>query len=428
MVRSADAPVETAKFMGHGVCDNVTKTSSLVEYTSDAEVIRRTVFALKSSMAVDPKELRGVGIQIGKLDGGCGGGGERSVSAGRLKAMFEVAAQKNESRKMEPMGDVGFEVIEPPREVMRNQRMTEPPKVEPVPAPVAKAKRGRKRGSGAVSTTSRAIGRGTTKQPSLTDLLAVGQANSDGYDSNPDNQIDMAVLAELPDHIREEALRDFRLHNQNAKRQKLSKSDPILVSDSSPGDELDPDFLAALPDDIRAELVRERAIRKQREQRQQEESAQAGKIHQTVVELVEEKPTHVEPKESTTKENVFVSDDWRVMLQDWVNSAESGPLQSDIETIGGYAEELARLRMINDLYLRFRYFFRYTFCINKNQYKCVNFVLFFVCRIVAEKRQCCWHRAYHQIVDVMQQEMMRTYRSRLQVPIHFTCKDCDCRK
>lgn len=359
MVRSADAPVETAKFMGHGVCDNVTKTSSLADYTGDAEVIRRTVFGLKQQMAVDPKELRGVGIQIGKLDSGCD---KQPANAGRLKAMFEVAAQKNEARKV----DVGFEVIENQhqRRTLRNQRNVET-KVEPVLVIVGpKAKRGRKRGSAGIATT-RAIGRGTTKQPSLTDILSVGQVTvDDGDDLNPDNQIDMAVLAELPDHIREEALRDFRRQQQSVKRLKIVKSLPIQESETSAAladDDLDPEFLAALPDDIRAELVRERAIRKQREQRQQEACAQVDKVNQSSVMAVDEKPFEVEPKGTTSEGNVFASDDWRQILQEWVNSTDDtdqGPQPSDIATIAEYAEEMARLRMINDLYLRFRYFFR----------------------------------------------------------------------
>lgn len=358
MVRSADAPIETAKFMGHGVCDNLTKTSTLNEYTCDAEVIRKTVFALKSSMAVDPKELRGVGIQIGKLDSG----NEGVQKPGRLKAMFEVAAQKKIVTPKFETSDVCFETNNPERRTSRNQRTIEP-KLETVPVVVNKAKRGRKRGSGGAST-SRSIGRGSTKQPSVTDLLAIDPTVANDDDSNPNNQLDMAVLAELPDSIREEALRDFRLQQQTAKRQKIIKAQPIPVGVSVEGtsDELDPDFLAALPEDIRTELVRERAVRKQREQRQQEESIYADKVQQPTIEPVETKPFPDEPKVTTSAGNVFTSDDWQDRLKAWVDSSNDtdiGPLESDVETIAEYAAELARLRMINDLYLRFRYFFRY---------------------------------------------------------------------
>lgn len=68
MVRAKDAPVETAKFMGHGFCDNVSKSSSLANYTCDLMVISKTVFNIKNVLDVPCQELRGVGIQISKLN------------------------------------------------------------------------------------------------------------------------------------------------------------------------------------------------------------------------------------------------------------------------------------------------------------------------------------------------------------------------
>lgn len=40
-VRAKEAPVETAKYLGHGVCDQVTRSSSLAVAVSDAESIAR---------------------------------------------------------------------------------------------------------------------------------------------------------------------------------------------------------------------------------------------------------------------------------------------------------------------------------------------------------------------------------------------------
>lgn len=68
MVRAPDAPVETSKFMGHGVCDNQTKSVSLSEFTCDLETITRTVLATMKSLNIPPNELRGMGIQITKLN------------------------------------------------------------------------------------------------------------------------------------------------------------------------------------------------------------------------------------------------------------------------------------------------------------------------------------------------------------------------
>lgn len=93
MVRAADAPVETAKYMGHGVCDNVTKTITLPGYTNDLGVIEQSVMDIRLALATDPAELRGIGIQIAKLNGADEmaaaakqGGGQQQQNA--LKTMF----------------------------------------------------------------------------------------------------------------------------------------------------------------------------------------------------------------------------------------------------------------------------------------------------------------------------------------------------
>lgn len=68
MVRAAEAPAEAAKFLGHGFCDNVTKSTTLASYTSELSVISDTVFNIKSILNVPVHELRGIGIQISKLN------------------------------------------------------------------------------------------------------------------------------------------------------------------------------------------------------------------------------------------------------------------------------------------------------------------------------------------------------------------------
>ncbi|XP_026752784.2 DNA repair protein REV1 [Galleria mellonella] len=68
MVRAEEAPVETAKFMGHGFCNVINKSTSLNNATNDVEVITKEVISLWKKQNIDPKEMRGVGIQITKLD------------------------------------------------------------------------------------------------------------------------------------------------------------------------------------------------------------------------------------------------------------------------------------------------------------------------------------------------------------------------
>ncbi|XP_031634603.1 DNA repair protein REV1 [Contarinia nasturtii] len=68
MVRAKEAPIETAKFLGHGFCDNLTKSLTLSTYTSDLQIISQKVFNIKKMLNVSPKEVRGIGIQISKLN------------------------------------------------------------------------------------------------------------------------------------------------------------------------------------------------------------------------------------------------------------------------------------------------------------------------------------------------------------------------
>lgn len=68
MVRNEEAPVETAKFMGHGFCNVINKSTSLNNATNDVEVITKEVISLCKKQNIDPKEMRGIGIQVTKLE------------------------------------------------------------------------------------------------------------------------------------------------------------------------------------------------------------------------------------------------------------------------------------------------------------------------------------------------------------------------
>ncbi|KAJ3517687.1 hypothetical protein NMY22_g13908 [Coprinellus aureogranulatus] len=72
MKRDPTAPVEPAKFLGHGPCDLFSKQGPLIgpggKATSDDQVIGEFAWRLLQSFNFDPKELRGIGMQITKLE------------------------------------------------------------------------------------------------------------------------------------------------------------------------------------------------------------------------------------------------------------------------------------------------------------------------------------------------------------------------
>ncbi|KAA1475810.1 DNA repair protein [Dentipellis sp. KUC8613] len=74
MKRDPSAPVEPPKFMGHGLCLTYNKQSALVgpngRATSDDKAIGALAWKLLKSLEIPPHELRGLGIQIQKLEDG----------------------------------------------------------------------------------------------------------------------------------------------------------------------------------------------------------------------------------------------------------------------------------------------------------------------------------------------------------------------
>ncbi|KAG7503852.1 DNA repair protein REV1 [Solea senegalensis] len=85
MVRKVGAPVETAKYGGHGVCDNLAKTVMLAQSTDSGQLIGSAVIKLFHAMKLQVQDLRGVGIQVQLLEGshsvhqGATGKGTRSI-------------------------------------------------------------------------------------------------------------------------------------------------------------------------------------------------------------------------------------------------------------------------------------------------------------------------------------------------------------
>ncbi|KIK69791.1 hypothetical protein GYMLUDRAFT_34190 [Collybiopsis luxurians FD-317 M1] len=74
MKRDPTAPVEPPKFLGHGACDVFNKQASILGpngrpiATGDGRTIAEHAWRLLHSLGIDAKELRGLGIQITKLE------------------------------------------------------------------------------------------------------------------------------------------------------------------------------------------------------------------------------------------------------------------------------------------------------------------------------------------------------------------------
>ncbi|XP_045836282.1 DNA repair protein REV1 isoform X3 [Meles meles] len=67
MVRKPGAPVETAKFGGHGICDNIARTVTLDQATDSAKIIGKATLNMFHAMKLNISDMRGVGIQVNQL-------------------------------------------------------------------------------------------------------------------------------------------------------------------------------------------------------------------------------------------------------------------------------------------------------------------------------------------------------------------------
>ena len=66
-IRKQDVPHETWKYLGHGACDNVTRSTLLLQPTQEAKEISQLASKLLRQVKVVASDIRGMGLQLSKL-------------------------------------------------------------------------------------------------------------------------------------------------------------------------------------------------------------------------------------------------------------------------------------------------------------------------------------------------------------------------
>lgn len=187
MVRAKDASVESAKFMGHGMAEKVSKSVTLLASTDDAIMIHNNVLKLLTAFNVPPFELRGVGVQMSKLDE------ERKDS--KLLEMFKKVAEKQQTAPQRVK-------LEPVKIVTRT-----PKKVSPV----------KKRGRPSKFSSTKAI----------TDIFATRKSSKVSLKRQVE-MIDPEVLAELPEELVDEILREYQMPDEETSME-IQENSPAKI-------------------------------------------------------------------------------------------------------------------------------------------------------------------------------------------------------
>lgn len=243
MKRAADAPLDPPKHLGHGKCDVFNKSLQLGVATNDHALIAREAIALIKSFNISPGELRGIGIQMQKLD--------------QIKVGAEGADQGSQ-RRLQFKAGPGFSKAAPsvppvvPRDDIQDEGHT-PPKER-----IAEANK--------PSAAFRPANPGTPSKKPLNVL---------GTQFVLPTQVDPAVLAELPEDIRAKLARQMHV---KAGVEEVEEAPPapevipkLRLADTKdslppsrahspativpPQSQLDLSILNALPADLRAEVL-----------------------------------------------------------------------------------------------------------------------------------------------------------------------------
>lgn len=121
MRRAAEAPVEPPKFLGHGVCDTF-NSSKQVEMTNDKAIIGKACWELMQALKCPPEELRGIGLQMQKLESASAAAAAGGGSEGQQRLTFAAA----------PRTDAA--AIPRPSPIMVNSQISSSPQVVMLPA------------------------------------------------------------------------------------------------------------------------------------------------------------------------------------------------------------------------------------------------------------------------------------------------------
>ena len=93
-VRKPDVPHETWKYLGHGLCDNVSRSTLLLQPTQEAQEIGQFAVKLLRQVRVVASDIRGMGLQLSKLVSTVSEstGGASSKDGTNLRTLFQAAS------------------------------------------------------------------------------------------------------------------------------------------------------------------------------------------------------------------------------------------------------------------------------------------------------------------------------------------------
>lgn len=384
MIRAKDAPVQTMKFLGHGVCDSISKSLALPTFTDTEILIESNVLKLIHSLNIEPCELRGIGIQLSKFEVD-----ESNKNTNTLLNLFKKVAEKkrksNEGKtdaeimEMEVQAEKKVKLEEtkvvpknPLQKWMRtsNEAVESPKNTSSVKKPTVPVSKSpvKKRGRPPKNSTS------FTRKPSNSDISTMFSSMKTTKKLPQASKIDMDVLMELPEDIRAEILNQYKEHEKTLEHVSPQKSSIVENEEDDSQDVIIIDKPSDCPknNDNRESIKAEerKSLEDKRESRQ------------------------------PSPENILMRPDWRQQLIAWIEHDK--PNVNDIEILVESAFEMIGFERINELFVKLKCLFR----------------------IISDTKSCNWHQVYFRIVRSVQEQFQDIFNSKLYVEENFDCEFC----
>ena len=266
MRRAQDAPLAPPKHLGHGRCDVFSKSVVLGKATADGDMIADEALQIMKGFRCPAGELRGIGVQVTKLEGiGVSGGlnaeGDGSGSGGAGVGGDSMSSQKKlQFLKTDGPKTKPIQVLPPlsqPKKEKRDNRDKDDDPIEDEPD--------------GPEPPNETEGVGEDGDADDSDSPARKPLNTLGTQFLLPTQVDASVLAELPLDVRSKL---SRRQNGISRDENAVDSDDVakgkhretgamqehgaefLNSLPAPS-QLDQEVLAALPAEVRAEILSE---------------------------------------------------------------------------------------------------------------------------------------------------------------------------
>ncbi|KAM0437745.1 hypothetical protein ACHAPT_002110 [Fusarium lateritium] len=238
MRRSMDAPLDPAKHLGHGKCDTFNKSITFGVATNSYQTIGKEAVAILRSFKFSPGDLRGLGVQMTKLEAIKVNTGAPDGS--QKKLVFTTFAKPSPARKPSTAEQIDeIESPEKPKNTPSREVQLDPIADDPLTP--------RKQRIHPAMALAKA---------SQDDAKAKTPLNISGTQFIIPSNVDPAILAELPSDIRSKLMAQKSRTAEVRARSPASKSrsqSPMQLG-MMPS-QVDPEVFDALPDDMKAEIL-----------------------------------------------------------------------------------------------------------------------------------------------------------------------------